>query len=42
VLEFFQECGKFWPQYGGENKTAKWTAEVKEGKTPDFGGNLYY
>ncbi len=42
VLEFFQECEKFWPIYGGENKTAKWTAEVKEGKTPDFGANLVY
>ena len=42
VLEFFQECEKFWPRYGGENKTAKWTTEVKEGKTPDFGANLYF
>ncbi len=42
VLEFFQECEKFWPSYGRENKMAKWTAEVKEGKTPDFGGNLYF
>ncbi len=42
VLEYFHECEKFWPSYGGENKLAKWTAEVKEGKTPDFGGNLYF
>ena len=42
VLEFFQECEKFWPQYAGENKMAKWTAEVKERKTPDFGANLFY
>jgi beta-lactamase regulating signal transducer with metallopeptidase domain/tetratricopeptide (TPR) repeat protein len=42
VLEFFQECEKFWPQYGGQNKMAKWTAEVKEGKKPDFGANLLY
>jgi hypothetical protein len=42
VLEFFQECEKFWPQYGGVNKCAKWTAEVKGGKTPDFGANLSF
>ncbi len=42
VLEFFQECGKFWPQYGGENKMAQWTAEVKAGRTPNFGANLVY
>jgi hypothetical protein len=42
VLEYFQECGRFWPSYGGENKIAEWTAEVKEGRTPDFGANLIY
>jgi tetratricopeptide (TPR) repeat protein len=42
VLQFFQECERFWPSYGGENKTAKWANEVKEGKMPDFGANLVY
>ncbi len=42
VLEFFQECEKFWPSHGGENTLARWTAEVKQGKTPDFGATLYY
>jgi beta-lactamase regulating signal transducer with metallopeptidase domain/tetratricopeptide (TPR) repeat protein len=42
VLEYFEECGKFWPNYAGEDKLAAWTAVVKEGKTPDFGANLAY
>jgi beta-lactamase regulating signal transducer with metallopeptidase domain/tetratricopeptide (TPR) repeat protein len=42
VLEFFQACENFWPKYGGEDKLAKWSDEVKAGKTPDFGANLAY
>jgi tetratricopeptide (TPR) repeat protein len=42
VLEFFQDCGKFWTRSGGPNKTVIWAADVKDGKMPDFGANLNY
>jgi tetratricopeptide (TPR) repeat protein len=42
VLEFFQECERFWPSYGNEDKLSKWSVMVKAGKTPDFGANLNY
>jgi hypothetical protein len=40
VLQYFDLCRKFW-QDGG-NKLDKWTADVKAGRTPDFGANLVY
>jgi len=42
VLAYFQLCGKFWTSKGSADTLKKWTDEVKAGKTPDFGGNLFY
>lgn len=42
VLDYFQECEKFWPKYGNEDKLAEWTSAVKNGKIPNFGANLVY
>jgi uncharacterized protein len=39
LIEFLDKCGKFWKFDRGQ--VEKWTAEIKAGKTPDFGGNLY-
>jgi len=38
VLAYFDECARFWK----DKHLAVWKAQVQEGKTPDFGGNLYY
>ena len=38
VLEYFELCSNFWPS----EKLKDWTALVKGGRTPDFGGNLVY
>jgi hypothetical protein len=40
VLEYFQQCGKFWKMAGGQLDT--WAADVKEGRKPNFGANLDY
>ena len=40
VLEYFGLCGNFW-KMGGQ-KLREWSALVKDGITPDFGGNLFY
>jgi len=40
VLNFFTQCESFWKM--GQESLAKWRNQIKEGKTPDFGGNLYY
>jgi hypothetical protein len=40
VLEYFGLCGNFW-EMGGQ-KLREWSALVKDGITPDFGGNLLY
>lgn len=40
VLVYFQECAKFWKDDNGQLKT--WTAQVQQGKIPDFRGNLAY
>lgn len=40
VLRYFRACAKFWETDRG--KLDEWTAQVKEGKIPDFGGNLAY
>ena len=40
VLEYLQLCSKFWKREGYLQKLQKWSAEVKEGKIPNFGTNL--
>ena len=40
VIEFLEKCGKVWQVDQG--KSEKWIAEIKDGKTPDFGGSIYY
>ena len=40
VLEYFELCSKFWKRARNLQKLQKWSAEVKEGKVPDFGPNL--
>ena len=40
VLEYFELCSKFWKRARHLRKLNKWSAEVKEGKIPDFGPNL--
>jgi len=37
VLEYLELCSKFWKR---ARNLEKWTAEVKEGKIPNFGPNL--
>jgi hypothetical protein len=40
VLQYFELCRKFWR--GLDDELDLWTKQVKAGKTPDFGANLYY
>ena len=40
VIQYFELCGNFWEM--GEDKLKKWTADVKEGRVPDFQANLSY
>lgn len=40
VLKYFRLCARFWENDRG--RLDEWTAQVKEGKIPDFGGNLAY
>ena len=40
VLKYFRACTRFWEMDRG--KLDEWTAQVKEGKVPDFGANLAY
>ena len=40
VLRYFELCSKFWGM--GREKLAAWTQQVREGKIPDFGANLFY
>ncbi len=40
VLEYFEACRKFWKMH--ENRLDEWSQQVKDGKVPDFGGNLLY
>jgi beta-lactamase regulating signal transducer with metallopeptidase domain/tetratricopeptide (TPR) repeat protein len=42
VLAYFQECGVFWTMSGGPDKLKQWSAEVSDGKIPNFGANLIY
>jgi hypothetical protein len=41
VLEYFELCSKFWKRERHLLKLQKWSAEVKDGKIPNFGHNLY-
>jgi tetratricopeptide (TPR) repeat protein len=38
VLDYFRLCGEFWD----DPKLEEWAADVEEGRTPNFGGNLSY
>jgi tetratricopeptide (TPR) repeat protein len=40
VLDYFSACRRFWKHDGG--LLDEWSREVKDGKVPDFGGNLNY
>jgi hypothetical protein len=40
VLEYFELCSKFWKLR--RDRLDRWSAAVKEGEIPDFGGNLNY
>jgi len=40
VLEYFDLCSEFW-EMGGD-RLEQWSAKVKAGKRPAFGGNLNY
>jgi len=40
VLDFLDECGKFWKADGG--KLSEWKKTIQSGGTPDFGSNLNY
>jgi hypothetical protein len=42
VLEYFDLCRKFWNDERDLKTLDGWTATVKEGGAPDFGGNLAY
>jgi hypothetical protein len=39
VLKYFRECANFWKS---QSKLDEWTATVKAGGIPNFGGNLVY
>lgn len=40
VLTYFDLCRKFWGS--GEKQLMEWSEEVKAGRMPDFGANMYY
>ena len=40
ILEYLELCAKFWKRAQYLQKLHKWSAEVKDGKIPDFGPNL--
>lgn len=40
VLEYLELCGRFW-QLGAES-LPHWSEEIRCGRTPDFGPNLFY
>ncbi len=40
VLEFFEQCRKFWAS--GNEKLTLWSEDVKGGRMPEFGANLFY
>jgi hypothetical protein len=40
VLAYLEACGAFWKVDLG--RRAEWMREIRENRTPDFGGNLLY
>lgn len=40
VLQYLDLCRKFWGS--GSEKLEQWAEEVKAGRMPDFGANLFY
>ena len=42
VLEYFEECKKFWRPDHERERLGLWSAEVKSGRMPVFEGNLFY
>jgi hypothetical protein len=38
VLDYFELCREFW--VNGAGQLDRWSQQVKDGKTPDFGANL--
>jgi hypothetical protein len=38
VLDYFEQCRQFWAN--GSAQLDQWSQQVRDGKTPDFGGNL--
>jgi len=41
VLQYFELCGVFW-KHDIPGSLPAWTADVREGRIPDFRGNLLY
>lgn len=42
VVEYFEDCLKFWDSKIAKSKIEEWKADMARGKTPSFGGNLVY
>jgi hypothetical protein len=40
VLEYFALCEKFWEL--GKAQLRAWSDDIKSGRQPVFGGNLFY
>ena len=40
VLQYFELCREFWEM--GQRNLDQWAADVKAGRTPEFGANLFY
>jgi hypothetical protein len=40
VLQYFDKCRRFWKRHSA--KLDVWTEDVKAGRIPNFGANLYY
>jgi len=40
VLQYLEDCSKFWES--GKDLLDKWTADINEGRTPEFEPNLTY
>lgn len=39
VLAYFDLCGRFWDDH---DRLARWSADIRAGRVPDFGANLIY
>jgi hypothetical protein len=42
VLRYFEDCQKFWKSESARRQLEIWTESVKQGKIPNFRGNLSY